>query len=175
MICPCCTEVVKLLLQKFEIPYVSINSGVIELTETVGAEKIFLFGCELQKYDLELVTDLHILLPEKIKKLIIELVYKRDKLSINLSDYLSQKLHYNYTYLSNLFRLQEGKTIEHFLIEKKIHRAKELLTFENLSLTETANMLNYSSTAHLSKQFKKVTGQSPSLFKLEFLNNGQKK
>lgn len=169
MICPCCIEVVRLLLQKMEIAYVSIEAGIVELKETVSTEQLLLLGRELKKYDLELSVDLHIILTEKIKKLIIELVYyNREQLPTNLSDYLSQKLNYNYRYLSNLFKLQEGETIEHFFIENKIHRAKELLTFGYLSLNQTADMLNYSSIAYLSKQFKKVTGQSPSFFKKAF-------
>jgi AraC-like DNA-binding protein len=174
MICPCCNEVVKILLEKMEVSYGFIDAGVIELKENLSKEKILDLGSALKKYELELVDDPRILLTEKIKKLIIELIYStEDHLPINLSEYLSRKLNYNYKYLSNLFKLEEGKTIEHFVIEQKIHRAKELLTFENLSLNEAANKLNYSSMAHLSRQFKQVTGLNPSLYRKNFHDNNK--
>jgi len=105
-------------------------------------------------------------LVEKIKNAIIELVhYTEDQIKVNLSDYLSEKLDYNYTYLTNLFSEVKGITIERFYLTHKIERAKELIVYDELNLSEIANKLHYSSVAHLSNQFKKITGLTPSHFK----------
>jgi AraC-like DNA-binding protein len=120
----------------------------------------------LRKSGLELMDDKKAVLIEKIKNVIIELVHHSDELpKVNFSDYLSEKLHYDYTYLSNLFSEVQGITIEKFSIAHKIERVKELIIYNELSITEIAWKLNYSSVAHLSNQFKKVTGLSPSHFK----------
>ena len=106
------------------------------------------------------------ILIERIKKVIVELVhYSEDPLNINFSDYLSQKLNYDYTYMANLFSESQGVTIEHFLIVHKIERVKELLVYDELNITEIAWKMHYSSVAHLSNQFKKITGLTPSFFK----------
>jgi AraC-like DNA-binding protein len=103
---------------------------------------------------------------EKIKTIIIELVhYNEDQIKTNLSDYLSEKLNHNYTYLSNLFSEIKGTTIEKYYLSNKIERVKELLVYDELNLTEIAWKLHYSSVAHLSNQFKKMTGLTPSHFK----------
>ncbi|MEJ7677385.1 MAG: AraC family transcriptional regulator [Segetibacter sp.] len=120
----------------------------------------------LFKSGLELTDDKTIILFEKIKNVIIEMIHYADELPpTNFSDYLSEKLNYNYTYLSNLFSEIKGITIEHYIIAHKIERAKELLIYEGLTLTEIAYKLHYSSVAHLSNQFKKVTGLTPSFLK----------
>ena len=106
------------------------------------------------------------ILIEKIKNVIVEMVHYREApLKINFSDYLAEKLQYDYTYLSNLFSEVVGTTIEHFVIAHKIERVKELIVYDELNLTEISYLLNYSSVAHLSNQFKKVTGLTPSHFK----------
>ena len=103
---------------------------------------------------------------EKIKDVVIEMVHYEDELpKVNFSDYLAEKLGYNYTYLANLFSETEGTTIEHFIIIHKIERVKELIIYDELNLTEIAWKLHYSSVAHLSNQFKKITGLTPSFFK----------
>jgi AraC-like DNA-binding protein len=120
----------------------------------------------LLKSGLELMDDKKSVLIQKIKNVIIELVhYSEEPLTINFSEYLSQQLHHDYTYLANLFSEVQGTTIEKFLITHKIERVKELLVYNELNLTEIAYKLHYSSVAHLSAQFKKVTGLTPSHFK----------
>jgi AraC-like DNA-binding protein len=116
--------------------------------------------------DLELLEDKKLILIEQTKTLIIKLIYHSDEpLVKNLSVYLSDKLHYDYTYMANLFSNQLGVTIEKFYICHKVERVKELLIYQELTLTDIAFKLHYSSVAHLSAQFKKVTGLTPSLFK----------
>jgi AraC-like DNA-binding protein len=120
----------------------------------------------LKNIGLELLDDKKNIMVEKIKTIIIELVhYNEDQIKTNLSDYLSEKLNHNYTYLSNLFSEIKGTSIEQFYLWNKIERAKELLVYDELSLTEIAYKLHYSSVAHLSNQFKKMTGLTPSHFK----------
>ena len=115
---------------------------------------------------LELMVDDKKILVEKIVTTIIELVhYKDDQIKINLSEYLSQKFNHNYTYLSNLYFEAKGTTIEHFYLTNKIERAKELIVYGDLNLIDIAKKLNYGSVAHLSNQFKKMTGLTPSHFK----------
>jgi AraC-like DNA-binding protein len=115
---------------------------------------------------LELMDDKKAMLVEKIKNVIVEMVHYADELpETNFSDYLSEKLNHNYTYLSNLFSEVKGITIEHYIIIHKIEKVKELIIYDELNLTEIAYKLNYSSVAHLSNQFKKITGLTPSFFK----------
>jgi AraC-like DNA-binding protein len=175
MTCRCCTEVVKTLLEKLDIVYTFIEPGVVGLKDPLCSDKHLRLGTLLKNYGLELFDDHRILITERIKKLIVDIVYNnKEQLQINLSDYLSGQLQYNYNYLSNVFRLQEGKTIESFIKEQKIQRAKELLTLDGLSPNETALRLNYSSLAHLSRQFKEVTGLTPSLYKKNHQKNPEK-
>ena len=120
----------------------------------------------LLRSGLELMEDKKSILIEKIKNCVIELIhYNEDLPRINFSEYLAEKLHYDYKYLSSLFSEVKGTTIEHFIIAHKIERVKELLMYDELSLTEISYKLNYSSVAHLSMQFKKVTGLTPTFFK----------
>jgi AraC-like DNA-binding protein len=120
----------------------------------------------LHQTGLELMNDKKALLIEKIKKIIIEMVHYVDELpKTNFSDYLSEKLNYDYTYLANLFSEVQGITIEKFIISHKIERVKELIIYDELNLTEIAWLMHYSSVAHLSNQFKKITGLTPSHFK----------
>ena len=120
----------------------------------------------LHQSGLELMDNQRAILVEKIKNIIIELVHYTDEIpKLSFSDYLSEKLNHNYSYLSNLFSEVKGTTIEHFIIIHKIERVKELIIYDELNLSEIANKLHYSSVAHLSTQFKKITGLTPSFFK----------
>lgn len=133
---------------------------------TISAEQREKINVTLQKYGLELIGSHKNVIIDKIKKIIMEMVYKSDEqYKTNLSTYISNKLNYAYTYLANIFSVNEGVSIEKFYITQKIERVKEMLLIEQLNLTEIAYTLNYSSVAHLSNQFKKITGLTPSQFK----------
>jgi AraC-like DNA-binding protein len=144
-----------------------VELGEAEIMENMNTQQNDEMKIALHKWGLELMDDKKSVLIEKIKSVIIESVHCADEeLQINFSNYLSEKLNYDYTYLSNLFSEVEGTTIERFIIAHKIERVKELLVYDELNLTEIAWKLHYSSVAHLSNQFKKVTGLTPSHFKL---------
>jgi AraC-like DNA-binding protein len=161
-----CKMVVKAELAKLGVRYVSVDLGEAVTVEDLSDEQLDRLGIALKKAGLELMDDKKSILVEKIKAVIIELVhYNDDQLKINLSDYLTEKLNLNYTYLANLFSEVKGTTIEHFYLAHKIEKVKELLVYDELSLTEIAYQLHYSSVAHLSNQFKKMTGLTPSYFK----------
>ncbi|MES1198177.1 MAG: AraC family transcriptional regulator [Chitinophagaceae bacterium] len=158
--------VVKAELEKLGLHYVVVNLGEAEIMENITAEQHDQFKEGLFKSGLELMDDKKSMLIEKIKNVIVELVhYSEEPLTINFSDHLSQKLNHDYTYLANLFSEVQGTTIEKFLINHKIERVKELLVYDELNLTEIAYLMHYSSVAHLSAQFKKITGLTPSHFK----------
>ncbi len=158
--------VVKSELDKLGLHYGKVELGEVEIMEDISAQQLDSLGFSLKESGLELMNDKKSILVEKIKTLIIELVhYNDDQIKINLSDYLSEKLNYNYTYLANLFTEVKGTTIEQFVIAHKIEKVKELLVYHDLNLTEIAWKLHYSSVAHLSNQFKKKTGLTPSQFK----------
>ena len=158
--------VVKSELDKLGLHYSRVELGETEIMEDISSEQLECFEFALKKTGLELMDDKKSILVEKIKTIIIEQVYYSDhQIKINLSDYLSDKLNHNYTYLSNLFSEVKGTTIEKFYLAQKIERVKELLVYDELNLTEIAYKLHYSSVAHLSNQFKKLTGLTPSHFK----------
>jgi AraC-like DNA-binding protein len=153
-------------LKKLGIVYSNISLGQVELPEDIDASQMERFRIALKQSGLELMDDKKSVLIEKIKDVIIEMVHYEEELpKVNFSEYLTQKLSYNYTYLANLFSETEGTTIEHFIIIHKIERVKELIIYDELNLTEIAWKLHYSSVAHLSNQFKKITGLTPSFFK----------
>jgi AraC-like DNA-binding protein len=161
-----CKMMVKDELKKLGINYLSISLGQVELPEPASPSQLEQIRIALLKSGLELMDDKKSVLIEKIKDIIIEMVHYEDELPrVNFSDYLTKKLDYNYTYLANLFSETEGTTIEHFIIIHKIERVKELIIYDELNLTEIAWKLHYSSVAHLSNQFKKITGLTPSFFK----------
>lgn len=161
-----CKMVVKAELDKLGLHYGTIELGEAEIMEEMDAAQSNQLKMALLQSGLQLMDDKKAILIEKIKSVIVELVhYHEEPLAIKNSDYISAKLHYDYTYLANHFSETTGITIEHFLIMHKIERVKELLLYNELSLTEIAFRLNYSSVAHLSSQFKKVTGLTPSFFK----------
>jgi len=153
-------------LTKLGLHCTYVELGEAEILEKISIEQHDLFRDALLKSGLELMDDKKSVLIQKIKNVIIELVhYSEEPLEVNFSDYLSQKLNHDYTYLANLFSEVQGTTIEKFLIAHKIERVKELLVYNELNLTEIAYRMHYSSVAHLSAQFKKVTGLTPSHFK----------
>lgn len=143
-----------------------VELGEVEIEDELDEKAYRTLQSTLQSYGLELMEDKKSILIEKIKNIIVEMVhYSEDLMTLNFSDYLTSKLDYDYNYLSNLFSDVKGTTIEQYIISHKIERAKELLIYDQLTLTEIAYKLNYSSVAHLSRQFKKVTGLTPSFFK----------
>ena len=166
MVCIRCQMVVKAELEELGLHYIYVKIGEADIIENLSADRLNLLDKRLKKSGLLLMDDKKSILVEKIKSAIIELVhYTEDPLKINLSDFLSEKLNYNYTYLANLFSEVKGITIENFFITHKIERAKELIVYDELNLSEIAYKLHYSSVAHLSNQFKKITGLTPSHFK----------
>ena len=166
MVCIRCKMAVKDILQKQGINYVSVDLGEANIIEPVTTEQLDKIRVLLLKSGLELMDDKKSVLIEKIKAIIIELVhYSEEPLNINLSEYLNRQLSYDYKYMANLFSEVQGTTIEKFYIAHKIERVKELLVYNELTLTDIAFKMHYSSVAHLSNQFKKVTGLTPSHFK----------
>jgi len=166
MVCIRCKMVVKESLERLGVKYTTVELGEVEVPEMITARQRDEIKAYLLKSGLELMDDKKSVLIQKIKNAIIELVhYSEQPLSVNLSEFLSRKLNYDYTYLANLFSEVQGITIEKFVIAHKIERVKELLVYNELTLTEIAYQMHYSSVAHLSTQFKKVTGLTPSHFK----------
>jgi AraC-like DNA-binding protein len=166
MVCIRCKMVVKAELAKLGLHYAVVELGEVEILENISPEQQDQFKFALLKSGLELMDDKKSVLIQRIKNVIVELVhYSEEPLSIKFSEYLSQKLNHDYTYMANLFSEVQGTTIEQFYISHKIERVKELLVYDELNLTEIAYLMHYSSVSHLSTQFKKVTGLTPSHFK----------
>jgi len=160
-----CKMLVKEELKKLGLHFI-VDMGVVDIMETITPEQREIIKAALLLSGLELMDDKKAVLIEKIKNIIIEMIHYTDELpKINFSDYVSEKLNYDYTYLANLFSEVQGTTIEKFIISHKIERVKELIIYDELSLTEIAWNMHYSSVAHLSNQFKKNTGLTPSHFK----------
>jgi AraC-like DNA-binding protein len=157
---------VKSELERLNIPYTTVELGEVNLTDTITPQNLEQLNTALKKSGLEVMDNKKAMLIEKIKNLIVEVIHYEDEpLQIKFSNFLSEKLNYDYTYLANLFSEVQGTTIEHFIILHKIERVKELLIYDELNLTEIAYKMHYSSVSHLSNQFKKVTGLTPSHFK----------
>lgn len=166
MACESCIVVVKNALEELNLIPVRVELGEIETKGDVTDNQKKKLNAIIKKVGLELIEKKQGVLIEKIRKIIIDYVYHSDQKSIaNFSDLLSEKLSYNYTYLANFFSEIEATTIEQYIISLKIERIKELIILEEFSLSQIAHKLNYSSAAHLSSQFKKVTGLTPSHFK----------
>ncbi len=162
-----CKMIVKSELENLGLHHTIVELGEVENQENISEKVHDDLKIALLKSGLELMEDKKAMLIEKIKNVVVEMIHYTDELpKTNFSDYLCEKLNYDYTYLSNLFSEVKGITIEHFIINHKIERVKELLVYNELSLTEIAWKLHYSSVAHLSNQFKKVTGLSPTHFKM---------
>ena len=161
-----CKLLVKAELDKLGIIYRTVDLGEVDMLEPPSQEQLILLNTALLRSGLELMEDKRAMLIQKIKTVIIEMVHYADELPrVKNSDYISEHVGNDYTYLANLFSETTGTTIEHFIINHKIERVKELLIYDELNLTEISYRLNYSSVAHLSSQFKKVTGLTPSYFK----------
>ncbi len=165
MVCPRCIMVVESTLVKLSIPFVTIDLGEVTLEQPLSSELRSQLETELQKIGFQLIDEKKDRLVEQVKVLLVKLIYDNVELKVNLSDYLSDKLSMDYTYISNQFSEMEKTTIEKYFIAQKIERVKELLRYDEMSLSEIAFQLNYSSVAHLSGQFKRVTGLTPSQFK----------
>jgi len=161
-----CKMIVKQELQKLGLHFIIVELGEVEIMENIFGEQREQVEMALLNSGLELMDDRRSVLIEKIKNTIVEMVHHKNELiKINFSDYLSGKLNHDYTYMANLFSEVQGTTIEQFIISHKIERVKELIIYDELTITEIAWKMNYNSLAHLSNQFKKVTGLSPSHFK----------
>lgn len=161
-----CKMMVKEELRNLGLKYVVLDLGMVEILEDITEEQRELLKINLHKSGLELLDNKKSILIEKIKNVITEMIHYSDELpDVNYSDYISEKLDYDYTYLANTFSEVKGITIQQFIINHKIERVKEYLLYDELNLTEISHKLHYSSVAHLSNQFKKVTGLSPSFYK----------
>lgn len=161
-----CKMAVKTELKKLGLHFIVVDLGEVEIMENISDDQREKLKTALLTTGLELIDDTKAVLIEKIKTTIIEMVHHSDEIiKVNFSDYLSEKLKYDYTYLANLFSEVQGTTIEQFMIWHKIERIKELMIYDELTISEIAWKMNYSSVSHLSNQFKKVTGLSPSHFK----------
>lgn len=161
-----CKMMVKEELKKLGIRYTVLDLGMVEILEEMTVKQRERLKANLLKSGLELLDDKKSILIEKIKNVIVEMVHYSDESpKINHSEYISNKLGYDYTYLANIFSEVKGITIQQFIIINKIERVKELMLYDELNLTEISYKLNYSSVAYLSNQFKRITGLSPSFYK----------
>lgn len=161
-----CKMVLQAELDKLGISIKTIDLGRVETLDDIGAEQRSILKRNLLKSGLELMDDKKSILVEKIKNVIIEMIHHSDVLpKVKYSDYLSEQLNHDYTYLANTFSEVSGVNIQQFIITHKVEKVKELLLYDELSLTEISYKLHYSSVAHLSHQFKKVTGLPPSFYK----------
>ncbi len=161
-----CKLTVKEELKKLGLHFVMLDLGEVDIMEDLSEEQLEQLKAALLNSGFELMDNKRAILIEKIKNTIIELIHHTEAtLKINFSEFLSKKLKYDYTYMANLFSEVQGSTIEQFIISHKVERIKELIIYGELNMTEIAWNMNYSSVAHLSNQFKKVTGLSPTHFK----------
>lgn len=161
-----CKLMVKDELEKIGLPDAIVDWGEVVIKDPISTSQKQEFSVALTRIGLELIDDKRSILVEKIKHVVIKAIHYTDKiLRVNFSDHLSKTLQYNYKYLANVFSKTTGSTIEKLVISHKIERAKEFIIYDELTLTEIAYNLNYSSVAHLSNQFKKVTGLTPTSFK----------
>lgn len=161
-----CKMLVKEELTKLGLTYLVVELGMVETLESITQDQRDSLRASLIRSGLELMDDKKAVLIEKIQDIIIEIVHYSDEMpKVNFSVYLSEKLGYDYTFLANTFSEVRGVTIEHYIITHKIERVKELLLYDELSLTKISYLLNYSSVSHLSNQFKKITGFTPTFFK----------
>jgi AraC-like DNA-binding protein len=162
-----CKLTVKAILKEFHVIFGEVNLGEVDIIGTLSDVVHEDLRTALKKAGLELMDDKHAMLIQKIKDIIVEMVHHTDEMpKVNFSDYLCSKIRHDYTYMANQFSEAVGITIEHYIILHKIERVKEFIMYDELNLTEIARKMHYSSVAHLSNQFKKVTGLTPSYFKL---------
>jgi AraC-like DNA-binding protein len=162
-----CKMVVKEAFKKVGLHYVTVNLGEVEVLEKMTDKQREKLKAILLKAKLELMDDKKAILIERIKNVIVEMIHYSDDLpKTNFSDYLASKLKHDYTYMANIFSETQGITIEHHIIMHKIEKVKELIIYDELNLSEIAYKLHYSSVSHLSHQFKKITGLTPTYFKM---------
>lgn len=161
-----CKILVKQELEKLGLNHTAVELGMVELQNSLTDEKLALLKANLLKSGLELLDDRKSILVDRIKNVIIEMIHHSDELpKVNYSDYVSEKLGYDYTYLANTFSEVKGITIQQFIIIHKIEKVKELILYDELNLSEISFKLHYSSAAHMSNQFKKMTGLTPSFYR----------
>ena len=161
-----CKMIVKSELDKLGLHYITVELGEVNVMESITEEVRDILKKELLKSGLELMDNKKAILIERIKVVIVEMIHYADEMpKMKHSVFISEKLNHDYTYLANIFSEVTGTSIEHFIIAHKIEKAKELLLYDELNLTEISYRLNYSSVAHLSNQFKKVTGLTPSFYR----------
>ena len=161
-----CKMAVKEELKKLGLHFMVVDLGEVDIMENISTEQREQINATLLQSGLELMDDKRAVLIEKIQNVITEMIHHSDEVpKVNYSDYISEKLGYDYTYLANVFSEVKGITLQQFIIVHKIERVKELLLYDELNLTEISYKMHYSSVAHLSSQFKKVTGLSPSYYK----------
>lgn len=163
-----CQQMVKIELEKLglEAEYILVDLGVVDIRQGITPEQRMQLKKNLRKTGLEVLDNKKTILIDKVKDLITQMIHHSDTLpKVNYSDHISAKMKYDYTYLSNVFSEVKGITIQQYIIVHRIERVKGLLLHEELSLTEIAGKMHYSSVAHLSNQFKKITGLSPSFYK----------
>lgn len=166
MVCIRCKMVVASELEKLGIEYSKIDLGEVQLRDGISEEQKVALNVSLKKYGLEILEDRKSQIIERIKNIIIELIhYSDEELRVNFSQLLSEKLNLDYTYLANMFTEVTGSSIQQFIMNHKIEHVKELIFYNELNLSEIAWKLHYSSVQHLSSQFKKITGLTPSQFK----------
>lgn len=173
MVCSRCKMVVREIFEKAGLQPVSVELGEVDLIEKPNAQKLNELNAALHIVGFEMIDDRKSRIIEQIKNAIVELIHHKENetLFVNFSEYISQKLNYEYNYLSNLFSEVEGITIEKYFIAQKIEKVKELLKYDELTLSQIADKLGYSSVAYLSNQFKKQTGLSPSFYKSQKQNS----
>ncbi|MCH6201812.1 AraC family transcriptional regulator [Aquiflexum sp. LQ15W] len=170
-----CKMIVQMELEKLGIHFLSLDIGMVDLKTAMTSLQHDELVVNLKKVGLELLDDKKSILIDKIKNVIIEMIHYTEEVpKVNYSVYISEKLAYDYTYLSNIFSDVKGITIQQFIIFHKIERVKELMLYDELNLTEISYRLNYSSVSHLSNQFKKITGLTPSFFKQMRKNRTEK-
>jgi AraC-like DNA-binding protein len=166
MVCNRCKMVVKSELEKFGLNPISVALGEVEISEELDRQKQENLNSKLLEFGFELLDDKKSRVIEKVKNLIVDLVHTKDnELKTNLSQYIAANIGQDYNYISNLFSRHESTTIEQYYALQKIERVKELIVYDELNLNEIADMLNYSSASHLTRQFRKVTGLTPTFFK----------
>ena len=159
-----CKKVLEEKLDQLGAKYRVVAFGEVEFLEKIPAEKMKEFRAELEEYGISIIENQKTVLIEKIKEAILEMVHSEEPINVNASVYLTDKLNHSYGYLSNLFSEVTFSSIENYIMMQKIEHAKNLIIKDNLTLTEVAYRLNYSSVAHLSTQFKNITGITPSQF-----------
>jgi len=165
MVCQRCIMTVEAILQKLKIPFQVVSLGEVELVEPLDDSKRHELETELKKFGFELIEARLNKIVEKIKKIVLNYLANEDYHQLKLSSFITRSIHYEYSYLSNLFSSIEGITIEQYFIIQRIEKVKELLVYQESTLADIAYQTGFSSTAHLSAQFKKITGLTPSHFK----------